>query len=243
MPILRINTDYPRVIFEPTLHGSYVLPEKSKFTCVSVTCGLNLDVGTVAFHTFVKIAKTETTDEKIAQELALGWLETTLPRELLDRNYWNFFQTTEIFREAPTEHKKISSYGPITVNANLSERISQLALEALSLQAKLEARFKLAKDRLSELATNNYALGFAQTLPEAREYLQFIERVLEAGADIGGYQPDKARSALRSYEELGRRKDMQNRNYQRTLESLRRFSYGVSFPKTWGRRPEASNLI
>lgn len=238
MPILRINTDLPRVIFEQTLHGSYVPPEKSKFTCISVTCELELDGGTVAFHTFVKIAKTETTDEKIAEARALGWLEMTLPRALHDRNYWDFFQTTEISREASTEPREISSFGPITVNATLSERISQLAFEALNLLAKLEARFELAKDRLFELATNNYPLGFAQTLPEARTYLQFIERVLDAGADIGGYEPNKARSALRSYEELGRRKDMNNRNYQHELESLKRFSYAVSFPKTWGRRPE-----
>lgn len=239
MPILRINTTLPRVIFEPLLGGGYIQPEKSKFTCISVSCELDVDLGTLTFHTSVKIAKAETADEKVAEKLALEWLQIALPRMLAERGYWDFFQATEVSRESPAEPQGNANHGLITVHVAPSERVLHQASEALTHLANLEKRFELAKERLWNLATNNYPLGFAQSLAEAREHIQFIERVLSAGADPGGYEPRKARSALRDYEELGRRKDMNNSNYQHALESLKRFAYGVSFPKTWGRRPDA----
>jgi hypothetical protein len=239
MPTLRINTTLPQVIFEPLLGGGYIQPEKSKFTCISVSCEFDVDFGTLAFHTLVKIAKSETADEKVAEKLALEWLQIALPRMLAERGYWNFFQTTEVSRERPAEPQGSANHGLITVHVAPSERILHQASEALTHLVSVENRFELAKERLRELATNNYPLDFAQSLSEAREHIQFIERVLAAGADLGGYEPHKARSALRDYEELGRRKDINNSNYQHALKSLKRFAYGVSFPKTWCRRPDA----
>lgn len=239
MATVRINITHPRQIFEHLPGGGFIPPERSKLILFLITSEVVLDTGKLSFDTTVKLTRSDSRTVAHSQGLALGWLKAELPKRLSQQGYWEFFRTTEFIPPADLSGVEPLSLGPTEVSVEVHEGVARQGSDAISHLKKVENRFIEAKKRLWEHATSNYPLGFAQSLPEARELLSFIERVLDAGADLGRYEPHKARSALQNYQELARRKDVHNYNYKHALDSLKSFAFGVDFPRAWARRPDA----
>lgn len=239
MATVRINITHPKKIFEPLPGGGFVPPERSKFIFFLIANEVVFDVGVLAINALVKVSKSDLRNDEQSQRVALSRLNHELPSRLREQGYWDFFRATEL--SAPADLPEVDSpvRGSTEISIELNEGVVRHASEALAHLEKVGNRFAEAKKRLCEYATNNYPAGFAQSLPQARELLYFIERVLEAGADPGGYESHKARSALQNYQELARRKDVNNHNYRHAQNSLQSFVFGVTFPRAWARRPDA----
>lgn len=171
MPTLRINTGLPRVIFEPLFGGGYVPPTQSNVICVLIANELYIDSGRLAFHTLVKIPKTETENEADAKALAIGCVESELPLTLSKHGYWDFYRTTEL--NLPSRDCRVTKprLGQVEVALELHEGIHRQATDTLSHLIGLEQRFEQAKKRLWELPFGLRAVtsGSARTSEIHRE--------------------------------------------------------------------------
>jgi hypothetical protein len=237
MAKLNVNTCHPRIVFGRGYDGRVITPKNSKTINVCVRSELITDDGKIAFHVIVKTPKDQAEDEETSQSLAVSWLLQELPSHMAQRAYWDFFRHTEQTPESLSNLPQIDPYKLAPIELDLHPDLAIRAKEAISHLRAVEERFEQAKEKLWRFATNNLPLGFAQTRAEAHTLLHFIEQVLSAGSDEGDYESYNARSAMSDYDELARRKDTNNHNYKSTLESLKRFAYGVSFPSTWHQRP------
>lgn len=233
------NSTPSRVIFEPLLGNGYIPSEKSRFICTEVTNEITIDIGSIAFHVVVKFPKKITADQGVAQKISEAWVQNKLPKQLSEKSYWIFFGSNELIitDQLATNIKSEVAAPSVKAEIFINESLLKRVTEEVSHLNLVREKFTEAKRRLWYLATNNYPLGFAQTLHEARELFRYIEQVLFASADLGGYEPHEARSAMRAYEDLATRKIVNNKNYEHSLRSLKIFANGVTLPNTWGKRP------
>lgn len=195
--------------------------------------------GAIEFNTVVKVGKLHTESEQNAQALSVLWLIKELPSLLPRRQYWQFFETATLVPDNFPKLSKIDLHKQKQYELALHPNFLLTFQEAILYLRDLEERFDQAKEKLWQFATTNLPFGFAQTRAEAHVLLRFIENVLSAGADEAGYEPFRARAAINDYDELAKRKDVENHNYKISLESLQQFACGVSFPRTWHKRPSA----
>ncbi|QGJ17692.1 hypothetical protein [Polaromonas sp. Pch-P] len=198
---------------------------------------LILPAGKLAFNVVAKIAKAHLSSPKDAEAVAIGWLKKELPERLAKANHWNFFGLTWIEPEGPPMISDASLHHPDEQATELTAHLLPLAEGAIAHIQNLRESFEAAKSKLGEFASTNTALGFTVTAGEARSLLRTIEGILDASADMGGYEASRARAAAADYAELARRKNEVNHLYQNSLHALRTFVYRVDFPSTWCRRP------
>lgn len=239
MTTLRIQTVPMRPVFEQDTWGNVVEPAKARAHPFEVTCALALPRRELPFNVIVSVDKTLVPDRKAADAIAFSWLVQELPQALSQGAYWDFFSHTRMSAtQAPSEIGPVDRYG-FEIDVEISSGIATHASAAIDDVEAIERKFDEAKTRLNDLAFNNYALGFKQSVGEARGLFRTIESVLDASATLGGYTAADARSAMRDYEELARRQVESNHNYQSSLRSLQHFVFGVTLPAVWGRRPTA----
>jgi hypothetical protein len=238
MTTLHVNLGPVRHVFETSrLSGALIEPKDSGTVNVEITNELILPRGSLAFHVIVKVPKTALKNDQEADPLATAWLKHELPARMSRSNYWSFFETTWVAPDETLSNLDSSPASRLDAEITLTTHMETVAEEACNHTAAIEQQFDSAKHQLTELAFNNTAYGFSRSLSEARKLIRTIEAILSASADVGGYKSMTARSALADYQELARRKVESNRNYQVALRSLQTFAFGVTFPKTWGRRP------
>jgi hypothetical protein len=237
MKKLRINVTFPRIVFVPAFGYTRGSEHDKTVHGVLVCSELVLNGGKLRFNTVVCVPKTLAVEEKRAKQLALTWLGGNLGRQMADASRWNFFQARQLHVRALESLEPIEEGKVVEHDIVVSEAIEAEAAEAVALLAEVETKFESARERLSDLVSNSTALGFSMSLSEARRLMQGIELVLQAGDVSGGFTASDARSTVRDYEELARRKQEENANYKRALSSLRSFVYGLTFPTTWKERP------
>ncbi|MBT2304548.1 hypothetical protein J7E70_29405 [Variovorax paradoxus] len=239
MTTLRVNTAVPQQLFERDWRGETIYPNDAATINVCIANELSLGKEKLSFHVVVKIEKASLASERDADGLAIAWLKQTLPERMSRAPYWDFFSYTWLVPDAVPPAPDVSPYYAQETEIDLTPRLREIADAGAAHVAAIRVVFEAAKAELWVMATNNAPLGFAQTVGQARSLLRTIESVLSCSADIGGYEPSKARYAMRDYEDLARRKQETNHNYQYALSSLKSFAHGVAFPSTWHRRPEA----
>jgi hypothetical protein len=246
MKNLRINVTFPRIVLIPSIGYSRGSEHDKTVHGVLVCSELVLDQGKLRFNTVVCIPKTLAVEEKRAKQLALSWLGGNLVRQMAEAGRWNFFQARQLHVRASEGLQPIDE-GTV-VEQDMQDIVVPApfeaeAAEAIALLAEIEAKFETARERLSDLVSNSTALGFSMSLGEARKLMQGVEMVLQAGDESGRSRASDVRRALQDYEELARRKQENNTNYQSALHSLKSFVYGLSFPTTWRSQPGVSGLL
>lgn len=236
MTILTIETDPIRPVLERDYWGVTVDEAKANSRCVEITCSLKMLNMELSFNVTVSIPKGLVDESKEVDVAALTWLSENLPKRLSSDGYWDFFRSTPLSLKELSAAPSPQRYGH-AVDVKLSAGIASQADAACAHLGEVRTKFESAKSRLSYLAFNNMALGFKESLSEARATLRTIEEILEANGGMGGYSPQDARNAMRDYENLARRQIESKHNYQSALCSLQRFAHGVSYPTVWGKRP------
>jgi hypothetical protein len=238
MPILRINTTRPSIVFDQD--GSGLTIDRSKAANINVMFVNEIDLPnrTLTFRIIVVVPKQMAPTERESEAIAANWLAQKLPTHFQNASYWNFFETKSLSIEPITTQLEISYAQPV-LNIALSPQLSKIAEEACVHLTSIEAKFNTAIDALNNWVWNSSARVFAETVGPATIHLQTIEQILSASADTGGYGSEDARHAAAYYAELARRKVETNRNYQNTLTSLQTFISRVRFPHCWRSRPYA----
>lgn len=238
MPVLIVNRGYPQVFLETNRDGQIVPIEKAKTFRICVRSELHTDQGELAFHTIVRVDKGDACEQSEAQRLAIAWLKDELPRRFSQSSYWNFFEFSQLDLGKVLPGTVDECLRESSNEVELSSRIATIYYEAHLHLSRVRPQFNDSAERLRQLVSENTPIDFACTLGEARILIRTIEMTLAASADLPGDQAGEARFALINYQELAKRKVESNHNYQSALTSLRRFSYGLSFPRSWQRRPE-----
>lgn len=237
MPTLRINSGYCRQIFDRDPYGQPIYPDAARTINVCTTNDIATAEGSMPFLVVVRVDKSSLAHRNDADALALAWLEENLPSNIAKATHWNFFSYTWLNCSGSTLPLQAKRGTPAPIDLHLTKSVSLQLASAMTHVASLRRPFEEAKQRLRELAFNNTAYGFKQSLSEARRLLTMIGRVLDASADVGGSNGGHVRNALRNFEELATRKVESNRNYQLALTDLQRFTYCLSFPHSWGAVP------
>lgn len=231
MTLLCIQS-YSRPVFDTNFWGQSIYPKEALAFVFEIRCELQMPERKLPFLVLARVLKTLQADKKKADSAAFSWLAQELPGHFSNQAYWDFFGYNKVDVEQLTEHAPTQQ-----CDVTLSSAMQTRAQEACTELAGIEEKFQDAKSRLSYLASNNYPLGFKQSLHEARDLFRTLETVLDASATLGGDTAGHARSAQQAYQELASRQVESNANYQRALTTLKRFAYGVSFPEVWSHKP------
>lgn len=242
MTKLRINVTFPRIAFVPAFGYSRGNEFDKTVHGVLVCSELVLAGSKLRFNTVVCVPKTLAVEERRAKQLALTWLGGNLGRQMAEAGRWNFFQARQLQVRTLEGLEPIEEGKVVEQDIVVSEAIEAEATEAVALLAEVETKFESARERLSDLVSNRTAFGFSMSLSEARRLMQGIELVLQAGDESGCSVASDVRRAQKDYEEVARRKQENNKNYQSALHSLRSFVYGLSFPSTWKSQPRTAWL-
>lgn len=237
MAKLRINVTYPRIVFVPAVGYSRGTEYDKTMHGVLVCSELLHPQGSLGFNCVVCVPKSLAGEEKRAKQLALSWLIGNLVGQMTRVGRWDFFHPRNMHVYSseglqPTEESTVAEQDIVTTASVEAE-----VVETLNLLADVERKFDAAREQLEALVSNSTALGFSMSLGVARQLIRGVEQVLQAGDDSGRSTASDARSALRDYEELARRKQESNLNYKSSLSSLQRFVFGLTFPTTWKERP------
>jgi hypothetical protein len=229
---LRINTGMDREVFE-TYGGRIIYPEKSKTLNVKCPCEFGGPTGTVAFHVVAKVPKQLLASERHVGATAVAWLGLNLPAIFSKANYWDFFRATWL--DAADAHEVQAQFAPTGQKFPVqpTQGLIGHAQDWLDRCARGRQQFDAALSRLSELASGESAYGFSISVGEARQLLHTLLKFVQCGADPGGTRPEHISLAIRDWEELARRKNENNFNFQHALHSLRRTLYMTEFPTRW----------
>lgn len=243
MAKLRINVTFPRIVLVPVVGCSRGNEYDRSVQGVLVCSELMLDQGSLRFNSIVCVPRSLAVEEKRAKQLALSWLGGNLVRQMAGSGRWNFFHARHMQVHTSEGLQPVEEGVVVEQDIVTPAPFEAEAVEAMSLLADVESKFEAARKRLEDLVSNSTAIGFSMSLGEARRLIQGIEQVLQAGDDSGRSTSSDARLAVRDYEELARRKQENNSNYQSALYSLKSFVYGLSFPTTWRSPPRMSGLL
>lgn len=237
MANLQINTRPPSQLGAPQRTWGDP-PSKAGDTWFAIYCCLTVLRGTLDFQVIVPVPASLANDVMTSELMAVAWVNFELPRVLVEYDRWDFFRAKELGAPDQAFDTALPQQRLIDLEVTLNEGIALCAAQAREHLDRVERQFDQARQQLWDNAEHLTPFGFERSLAEATRHLRFIEQVLDAGADVGGYEPHQARSALTNYQELARRKDVSKHGYQHALDSLRKFAHGVAFPSTWSRRPE-----
>lgn len=237
MSKLRINVTFPRIVFVPAARNPRGTEYDKSVHGVLVCSKLVHPKGSLSFNCVVSVPKSLAAEERRAKQLALSWLGANLARQMSGAGRWDFFRPRDLHVHSSEGLESNDEGGAIEQDLVTSTSLEAEVVESLSVLADVESKFDAARLRLEDVVSNSTALGFLMSLAEARQLIRGVEQVLQAGNDSGRSTASDARSAVRDYEELARRKQEENANYKRALSSLRSFVYGLTFPTTWKERP------
>lgn len=237
MTKLRINVTFPRIVFVPSVGFPRGTQYDKTVHGVLVCSQLVHPHGALSFNCVVSVPKRLAPEERRAKQLAISWLGINLAGQMTGAGRWNFFHPRDLHVHALDGLEPTDEGGFIEQDLVTSESLEAEVVQAQALLAEVEGQFDSARERLHRLVSENTAVGFTTSLSEARQLIRGVELVLQAGDDSGGSTASDARSALRDYEELARRKQEENANYKRALSSLQSFVSGLSFPTTWKECP------
>ncbi|RRS01104.1 hypothetical protein EIP75_21780 [Aquabacterium soli] len=239
MAKLTVNAGHIQIRSATTPTGSGIPRNESTATHVVLRNELTIAEGTVGFHVVVNVPRPFAQETDSAELLAIAWVAQELPVYLSSHPYWDFFQAREINVEAPIQTLNINKHRPCSFDIEPDPGLLQRTQEMLQYLEQVKARFDEAKSKLSRFALHNQPPGYQHTRGEAYAHFRTIEDILDAGADIGAYRAQDARSAQREYDELASRVDTKRPAYRMARDSLLRFVLRVEFPSTWHERPRA----
>lgn len=189
----------------------------------------------LGFQFIAEVPKLLAADAEIALKLVVSWCRQKFAPDFRNHQTWNFFDIRRV-QIAAVPVDEAPRFNHIACDVELSESmVFAIDSTARDLSA-LKSRFELAKDALFKLATQASPVGIAYAIGEARAHFRTLESIVECSASFG-YGPADVRSALRSYEEMARRKVESNHNYKVAQGTVRKVAYGVSFPTSWHKRP------
>lgn len=237
MTKLRINVTFPRIVFVPSIGYPRGTEYDKTVYGVLVCSELVHPQGTLSFYCVVSVPKSLAAEERRAKQLALSWLGANLVRQMTGAGRWNFFHPRQMHVRNLEKLEPIDEGQAVEQGFTAPMSLEEEVIETLSLLAEVESKFDAARQQLEDLVSNSTALGFSMSLGAARQLIRGVEQVLQAGDDSGRSTASDARSAVRDYEELARRKQENNSNYKSSLSSLQSFVYGLTFPTTWKERP------
>jgi len=236
---LFVSPGYLREIDEQDSQGQIIYPENAKNILFCISNKLVVDSGSLCFQISLKIPKDKLSTTMDAKQACLSWCKTYFPNDFSKRDYWNFFSIQSLVFTSTTVQEEINEYNQMEFEVSISDKMNETINNAIEHINSVQLDFENAKNKLTDLAFNNSAFGFNQSLGEAKEQFRVIEKVLRCSADLGGYTPSNVRSALNCYEELAKRKVENNSIYQIYLRDLQKFVFGISFPSCWGQKPNA----
>lgn len=237
MTKLRINVTFPRIVFVPSVGYPRGTKYDKSVHGVLVCSKLVHPKGSLSFNCVVSVPKSLAAEERRAKQLALSWLGANLARQMSGAGRWDFFRPRDLYVHSSEGLESNDEGGAIEQDLVTSTSLEAEVVESLSVLADVESKFDAARLRLEDFVSNSTALGFSMSLSEARQLIRGVEQVLLAGNDSGRSTASDARSAVRDYEELARRKQENNSNYKSSLSSLQSFVYGLTFPTTWKECP------
>lgn len=237
MTKLRINVTFPRIVFVPAARNPRGMQYDKTVHGVLVCSELVHPKGSLSSNCVVSVPKSLAAEERRAKQLALSWLSANLARQMSGAGRWDFFRPRDLHVHSSEGLEANEEGGSIEQDLVTSTSLEAEVVESLSVLADVESKFEAARKQLEDLVSNSTALGFSMSLGAARQLIRGVEQVFQAGDDSGCSTASDARSAVRDYEELARRKQEDNANYKRALSSLRSFVYGLTFPTTWKERP------
>lgn len=237
MTKLRINVTFPWIVFVPAARNPRGMQYDKTVHGVLVCSELVHPKGSLSFNCVVSVPKSLAAEERRAKQLALSWLGANLVRQMTGAGRWAFFHARQMHVRSLEELEPIDEGQVVEQDFTAPTSLEAEVVETLSILADVESKFDAARQQLEDLVSNSTALGFSMSLGEARTLIRGVELVLQAGDDSGRSTASDARSAVRDYEELARRKQEENANYKSALYSLRSFVYGLTFPTTWKERP------